>query len=521
MSEVRRVTRAEQRRAEDELIERMAGFSLDPLGFVRFAFPWGEAGTPLAGLSGPRQWQAELLGRLGERLVAQRLSGVFAPIQIARASGHGVGKSTVVAWLVLWGLATMPMARVMATANTEPQLRTKTWPEVQKWLGMLICRHWFVATATKIESVDAERASGWRADALPWSSENTEAFAGLHNQGRRIVVAFDEGSAIDNIIWEVAEGALTDADTEIIWAVFGNPTRTEGRFRDCFGRFAHRWDHRAIDSRTVEGTNKDLFAKWVEDWGEDSDFVRVRVRGMFPRSGISQFIPTDLAEDAASARREVYRDRSAPLAMGVDVARGGDAQSVIRFRRARDARSIAPVKLRTRDTVQVAARVAEQAHLHRADAIFIDGGGVGGGVVDAARRMTKIPVVEVWFGGKADRAVLQELGAARNVYANKRAEMWGNMRDWLPGGAIDNDPELIGDMVGIEFGYVMRDGRDAIQLSPKEMSGRTCDDGDALALTFAYPVVPRGDAGTVGGSHQSEYNPYKGMWSTFGREGAI
>ena len=219
----------------------------------------------------------------------------------------------------------MPMARVSVTANTEPQLRTKTWPEVQKWLAMLICRHWFSATATKVESADPTKAVGWRADALPWSAENTEAFAGLHNQGRRIVLIMDEASAIDDRVWEVAEGAMTDADTEIVWAVFGNPTRTEGRLRDCFGRFAHRWDHRAIDARQVEGTNKAQLAQWVEDWGEDADFVRVRVRGMFPRAAIAQFIPTDMAEDAASPRREVYRDRTAPLVMGVDCARGGDA----------------------------------------------------------------------------------------------------------------------------------------------------------------------------------------------------
>lgn len=505
------------RKSEEELIDRVAGYGLDPLGFVRFAFPWGEAGTPLAGMVGPRAWQAELLGGLGSRLRGQYLARVFEPIQIARASGHGVGKSTLVAWLVLWGLATMPMARVMVTANTEPQLRTKTWPEVQKWLNMLICRHWFASTATKIESVDPNRAAGWRADALPWSAENTEAFAGLHNQGRRIVLIFDEASAIENPIWEVAEGALTDADTEIIWPVFGNPTRTEGRFRDCFGRFGHRWDHRAIDGRTVEGTNKALFAKWIEDWGEDSDFVRVRVRGMFPRAAISQFIPTDLAEDAA--RREVYRDRSAPLIMGVDVARGGDAQSVIRFRRGRDARSVAPVKMRTRDTMQFAARIASEAALHRADAIFIDGGGVGGGVVDRVRQMTQVPVTEVQFGGKADRAMMFDVGGARNVYANKRSEMWGNMRDWLANAAIDNDPELIGDLVGIEFGYLLRDGRDAIALSPKEMTGRTCDDADALALTFAYPVVGTGLVNREKSGHRSDYNPFSGFWRTEEPEG--
>lgn len=119
----------------------------------------------------------------------------------------------------------------------------------------------------------------WRADAIPWSEHNTEAFAGLHNERKRIIVVFDEASNIADLVWEVAEGALTDEDTEIIWVAFGNPTRNTGRFRECFRKYKHRWKCAQIDSRTVEGTNKQQLQKWVDDYGEDSDFVKVRVRG--------------------------------------------------------------------------------------------------------------------------------------------------------------------------------------------------------------------------------------------------
>ncbi|MEI7000490.1 terminase, partial [Klebsiella pneumoniae] len=85
---------------------------------------------------------------------------------------------------------------------------------------------------------------------------NTEAFAGLHNERKRIIVVFDEASNIADLVWEVAEGALTDEDTEIIWVAFGNPTRNTGRFRECFRKYRHRWKCAQIDSRTVEGTNK-------------------------------------------------------------------------------------------------------------------------------------------------------------------------------------------------------------------------------------------------------------------------
>ena len=288
------------------MIEQVASYALDPLGFIFFAFPWGEAGTELVDITGPRAWQNELLTELGRRLREGTEIRNLLPILMARASGHGVGKSTVAAWVVLWGLSTIPNARVVVTANTNSQLRTKTWPEVIKWLRLMINRDWFKATATAVFSAQAERERLWRADAIPWSEENTEAFAGLHNKGRRVILIFDEASAISDKIWEVSEGALTDGGTEIIWLAFGNPTRNSGRFRECFGRFHHRWDHGHIDSRSVEGTNKAQLEQWVRDYGEDSDFVRVRVRGVFPHAGSMQFISAEVVEEAARPTREIF-----------------------------------------------------------------------------------------------------------------------------------------------------------------------------------------------------------------------
>lgn len=475
---------------KQSLIDQVGLHALDPLGFVLFAFPWGEVGTELAHATGPRAWQCALLAGLGRRLCEGHQFGRMLPVLMARASGHGVGKSTVAAWVILWGLSTMPNTRIVVTANTNSQLRTKTWPEVVKWHRLMINRDWFKATATAVFSAEGVRERLWRADAIPWSVENTEAFAGLHNKGRRAILIFDEASAISDKIWEVSEGALTDEDTEIIWLAFGNPTRNSGRFRECFGRFRHRWDVDHIDSRAVEGTNKNLLDQWVRDYGEESDFVRVRVRGVFPHAGSMQFISSESVESAAAPDREIPVIRDEPLIMGIDVARFGDDASVIRFRRGRNAREIPPIKLRGADTMELSARIADESRQYGVDAIFIDGGGVGGGVVDRCRQIG-LRVTEVQFGAKSDRA---PIGQDRSIaYGNKRAEMWGNMRDWLRAGAIDDDPELIADLTGVEYGYVLRDGRDAIQLERKEDMKRrglaSPDDGDALALTFAYPVL--------------------------------
>ena len=497
--------------ADDLLTEQMALCHHDPLRFVMIAFPWGQG--ELANHQGPDEWQRGILTEVGERLA----SGVSLDeaIQMAVASGHGVGKSATVSWLILWAMSTMPDTRGVITANTETQLRTKTWAELAKWYRMCICRHWFSMSATAIYSVDPEHERTWRVDKVAWSEDNTEAFAGMHNQGRRILCIFDEASAIPDIIWETTEGAMTDTGTEIIWAVFGNPTRNTGRFKECFGRFKHRWITKQVDSRTAKLTNKKQIAEWVADYGEDSDFVRIRVRGEFPRVGSMQFISTELVDRAMRANNEADVTLMDPIVMGVDVARFGTNASVIKVRRGRDARSYKSIKLRGVDTMTLVTRIIEEAQRVKADAIFVDEGGVGGGVVDRLRQL-RMNVYGVSFGGKPDRATQQASGYI--IYANKRAEMYGVFRDWLPGGMLEDDKDLAQQITGIEYGYVMREGKDAILLEKKEDMERrglpSPDDADALILTFAYPVQPSQHQHPFSSqpTHQISYQPFAEAW---------
>ena len=487
-------------------------FAHDPLGFVRSAFPWQAEGSVLEKESGPRDWQRERLEEIGRHLQARtkestgNLSGRATgnstgggALRLAVASGHGIGKSALVAWTVLWALVTFPMTRVVVTANTETQLRTKTWPELAKWFELMAGREKFRLEALAIRARGADGKS-WRCDGVPWSATNTTAFAGLHNKGRRIVLVFDEASGIADRVWEVADGALTDEGTEMLWLVFGNPTARTGRFRECFagGRFAHRWTARQIDSRTVAGTNHAEFARWVADWGEDSDFVRVRVRGQFPRAGSLQFIDSETIEAAAS--RPAQSHLGQPLIMGVDVARYGDDKSTLYFRRGLDARTVAPQKFRGLDLVTLSGRIAEQALAHRVDAVFIDEGGMGAGVVDMATRLLRGRLVlGVNFGAASDRSLL---GEGLPATANKRAEMWAALRAWLKLGAIADDADLKADLAAVQYGFNLKGD---IQLEPKEAMKKrglaSPDDGDGLALTFAHPVaeLPREPAMTATG----------------------
>lgn len=497
----------------DELLIELAEFSSDPLGFAYFAFEWGKG--ELVKYTGLEPWQEAILIDLGRGVInvveAIHRAENTTPLRFARTSGHGIGKSALVAIIILWAISTFEDTKGVVTANTENQLKTKTWAELATWYRRFIGKDLFKLTATAIFSVDPEHEKTWRIDMVPWSEKNTEAFAGLHNVGKRILVVFDEGSAIPDVIWEVTEGALTDDQTQIIWAAFGNPTRNKGRFRDCFpgGRFAARWASAAIDSRTVSLTNKKQIAEWIADYGEDSDFVRIRVRGIFPRIDAQSFIPYDLCREAVD--REIPAQGGA-LVIGVDVGRFGDDPSVIYPRKGRDARTHLPEILYGASTMETAARVAATFLRLHASICMVDSGGVGGGVVDRLR-MLRIPVMEVDFGSAASG--LNPDDGTR--YANKRAEIYGAVRNWLPGGCIPDiktgeHTTLVDELSGPTFSL---NSKEAIQLeSKKDMRSRgvaSPNVADALACTFAFPSF---EFNTVPGRDderdliESDYDPF-------------
>jgi len=488
----------------DALLAWLGDCTEEPLAFVLGAFPWGEPGSRLEHFSGPEPWQAEILELIAEGLPIDKA------IQIATASGHGVGKSALVSWIILWAMATRADTRGVVTANTEPQLKSKTWAELGKWYHLCIARSLFKLSATAIYSVDPDHERTWRIDMIPWSKERPEAFAGLHNQGRRILVVFDEASAIADVIWETTEGALTDKNTQIIWVVFGNPTRNSGRFKECFAGGVHEgiWTTYQVDARQIEFTNKVQIDNWIKTYGEDSDFVRIRVKGEFPRTGEMEFFSATEVE--AAMKREVDNDPTAPLALGCDVARFGANNSVIWLRKGRDARSIPRQVFQGLSTVDLAQKIYAANSTYSADGIFIDGGGVGGGVIDNVRHM-HLYCYEVQFGSKASGLGFIT-GTEGERYANKRAEMYGMLRAWLRTGAIPHDPEVQKQLMSITYTFNLRD---EIILTSKETMMRdgkdSPDDVDALACTFAMPLERLNNAGGDGPHKplvESEYNPW-------------
>lgn len=486
---------------KEELINDLVQFELDPYGYVMYNWEWGQG--ELEDQDGPDEWQVKVLVDIGDKLKKGELVNFEDVIQEAVASGHGIGKSALVSWIIKWGLDTLEDTRIVVTANTEKQLTNKTWPELQKWHRLSLSKDLFTCTATAIYSNDKEHEKNWRADAVPWSIHNTEAFAGLHNKGKRIIVIFDEASAIDDKIWEVTEGALTDANTQIIWLAFGNPTRNTGRFRECWRKFRKFWTCWEVDSRTAKVSNKKQIQKWIDTYGIDSDFVKVRVRGMFPTQSAKQFISTELVDGAYGRFLRPEQFNFAPKIITCDPAWSGDDELVIAMRQGLAFKILRTMEKNDND-VLVANIIAQYEDDEQADAVFIDGG-YGTGIKSVGHTLGRKHWQLVWFNEKSpDSGCL-----------NMRAYIWDQAKEWLKqGGSIPEDSVLYQDLIGPET-IPRLDGKKQL-MSKEDMKDEldlpSPNRGDALALSFAYPVQKRNRSSTNKPefyTNNTKYSPFK------------
>ncbi len=469
------------RDAEAELHDAMASVALDPLEFVRLAYPW-----PINGEDGPDVIQTRFLVALGARVKANGFDGLepVPAVRMGLSSGHGIGKSALGAWLVDWIMSTRRNCRGTITANTNDQLEKKTWAAVREWTARCLTAHWFEINS-QIMFRKGCRAS-WFCAPASCDEHNSEAFAGQHAKGSTSFYLNDEDSAVPDKIHEVEEGGLTSGEDMIF--LFGNPTRNMGAFhKAAFGAGRDRWDIQIVDSRESKFSNKALIAEWAADYGEDSDFFRVRVRGLPPNASELQFIDGDRVNAAQLRMVETLSDE--PLIAGVDVSGGGSAWTVCRFRRGFDARSVKPIRItgeRSRDRnyviAQLAAALSEGGERQIA-AMFVDSA-FGSPIVERLHVLGHKHVHEVNFGGESPDP----------HDGNQRAYMWRKVKDWLLKGAIARDDlRLAQDLTAPGF-HLNR--KQQLILEPKESLLKrgvaSPDDGDSLALTFAQHVNPVG-----------------------------
>jgi hypothetical protein len=485
-----------------ELADQIAAFYADPLGFVLFAFPWGEPG-PLERFSGPRPRQERFLIDLGDEIKARKFDGVtpVLPIRMAISSGHGEGKSALIGMLASFLMATRDGLLGTVTANTALQLSTKTWAAIETWHKYAICRHWFEFNTERFYRIG--RRNDWFMTPQSCAEGNSEAFAGQHNVKSTSVYFFDEDSNVSDKIHEVAEGGLTDGESMMFR--FGNCTRREGSFFQIhFGTQRDFWNRctlgpsrnsaepagtRIWDAHDSPYANRDLLQEWMEEHGFDSDFYRVRVRGLAPKAGDTQFISADLISAAQQRIAQSLPDD--PLVAGCDLAWGGNDNACIRFRKGCDARTIPPIKIRgelLRDENVMVMKLSEvldrewdvgNGRRQKVEMLFIDAAGSCGPIVRRLRELGYKNIIEVNFGAHSpDRK-----------YKFVRSFLYGKLREALPYLAIDKSPDLEADLSALGY-RITKDTEILLELKQDVIKrlGHSTDDGDALGLTYYAPV---------------------------------
>ncbi|MFZ4599903.1 MAG: terminase [Terrimicrobiaceae bacterium] len=474
---------------EQELMARLWAPAIkdNPLAFVMFAFPWGQPGTPLEHFKGPRKWQREVLQTIADHIKDNQGKIDFNTLRHAVSSGRGIGKSALVSWITIWMLTTRIGSTTIISANSESQLRSVTWAEITKWLAMALNSHWFEVSATRLmpakwltELVERDLKKGtryWGVEGRLWSAENPDAYAGVHNFDG-VLVVFDEASGIDDSIWAVTSGFFTENTPNRFWMAFSNPRRNTGYFYEAFNSKREFWTTKVVDARTVEGTDKQVYQQIIDEYGADSSQAHVEVYGQFPSEGDDQFISASLVDEAM--KRPKYQDQSAPIVIGVDPARFGADATVIAVRQGRDIISIQ--RHRGDDTMTVVGHVIEAIEEYKPALVVIDEGGLGAGIVDRLKEQ-RYKVKGINFGNKSTNPIM---------YGNKRAEMWGKMKDWLKTASIPLDRFLKTDLISP---MMKPDSKGTIFLeSKKDMKARglaSPDAADAICVTFAFPVAHR------------------------------
>lgn len=430
----------------------------------------------------PYDWQVEGLTAYG-----QQHRGISV------RSGHGVGKSTFVAWCIDHFHTVEIVVRAAVTAPTEKQMFNVIYPEVLKWLKRSPpwMQDWFVITGDRVAY--AREPKDWYTSFATARAETPEALAGVHLQEGSVLLAGDEASGIHEKVYESASGSMSAENATTL--LTGNPVRTSGLFFDTHHKL--RWNPSEgpiqpgqwycihVNAETSPQVSKQFLEEAALRWGRDSNQYRVRVLGEFPTSDADTIIPYEHVLSAQN--RDIVEPKDQASVWGLDPARFGDDRSCLVKRRGSVIRET-PKVWRQKDTMQLSALIHEEWNSsplnERPKSICVDSIGLGAGVVDRLRALG-LPV----------RGVnVSETAAFSEQYANLKAELWFKAKEWFARKdcKIPEDDSVPGGIaLGAELAMVkfrfLPSGKLQVE-SKTEIKKRgfpSPDIGDAFILTMA------------------------------------
>lgn len=391
-------------------------------------------------------------------------------------SGHGVGKTAVLAWIVVHALVFKKPCKIACTAPTGGQLFDALAAEIKTWLKTLppAIRSLFDIKSERIELLAApeEVFVSFRTSSI----EKPEALAGLHSDDGWVLLIGDEASGIPDPIFESASGAMSGHNAMTLLA--GNPVRSVGFFYDTHHSLAEFWFTTHISCVDSQRVSRDFIEDMRRRYGEHSNAFRVRVLGLFPLSDDDAVIPRELAEPAL--KRDVKAIKVRPI-WGLDVGKDRDRSALAKRRG-----NVLMEKVGTwqgLDTMELSGRVYEEykktALDDRPSDINVDAIGLGAGVADRLREL-----------GLPARAInVSELPAMTDRYRNLRAELWFKARAWFAARDcnIAGDEDLREELVAVT--YKIPETNAKIQIQAKKDMKKSPDLADAFILTFATEAI--------------------------------
>lgn len=326
------------------------------------------------------------------------LRSVAANKMTSVRSGHGVGKSTVEAWAIIWFMSTRPFPKVPCTAPTQHQLFDILWAEVSKW------RRNNPSLAKELEWTKEKVYMNGHPEewfAVARTASKPDALQGFHAE--HLLYIIDEASGVDDKIFEPVLGSLSTPGARLLMC--GNPTQLSGFFYDSHNKLRSSYATFHIDGRTSGRVPQDYVDMIIRMYGEDSDVFRVRVAGDFPLQGDEIFIPLSLVEKSIMSEFTPRRNPDL-IHIGCDVARFGKDKTVVGYKIDEKAEFYKKRQgqdtMKTADDIILLGEMLVQKYNFKPETdppipTKVDDDGVGGGVVDRLKQIKRSDPERFWW----------------------------------------------------------------------------------------------------------------------------
>lgn len=418
------------------------------------------------------------------------ISDIESNRRVAVKAGHGTGKTAIAAWSLIWFLVTRPFARIPCTSNKEDQIKERLWPEVTKWLRGSPLRKWITIQRTRINM------KGYPEDwfAKIEAASDPENLAGYH--AKYLLYIIDEAAGLEDEFAAVINGAVTTEGAKVF--MIGNPTKRSGYFYDSFAKNSDRWATHTISGRNCPLVSDQWVKEMEEEWGKNSDVVRIRVDGKFPKSESDNYVSTELVEKSFNT---VIRRTNGPKILGVDVARYGDDEIV--FFGSQGRKQLEMETFQKQATTEVSGRIIHWVRQKGYQVVNVDVGNMGAGVIDEAREKAEkynlnCRIFEIGFGQKPPNK------QAHMHHKDMTAFMWHNIKSMMKdevGIDLIADEKLKEQLTNRKYSF---DSSGRLKLESKEkMKERgvgSPDRADGCVLSYFNPLKGKKQSSKVSAS---------------------